>query len=562
MLTSQATFIAWRFYLTLIFILLIVAGLITRLVDLSIFKKNFLLEQGNARALRVLNSQAFRGMITDRNGYPLAISTPVFSIWLHPTEFVANSKQLKQLSQLTGISKTNILLQIKQYQAKNREFMFLKRDVSPEIANKIRALAIPGIHEINEYKRFYPEGEVAAHVIGFTNVDDQGQEGMELAYNQWLSGHAGKKKVIKDRLGRVISNVQSIEPLLPGNDLTLSINRRIQYLAYRELMDGVKTNLAASGSVVVIDIKTGEILAMVNQPSFNPNNRVKVDKDALRNRAVTDILEPGSTIKAFTIASALESGRYKPNTIVDTAPGWIQVGRNIVRDEHIKGAITVRQILQVSSNVGVTKIVLSLPPNSLWNLLNRLGFGSITHIGFPGERAGVLNKREKWPPFALATLAFGYGISATPLQLAHAYATLANDGIELPLSLVKVDKIPEGKRVIDSHTAKEMLVLLESVLDKEGTGEAAKVPGYRVAGKTGTARLVGAHGYEKHRYNSSFIGIAPASNPRLVVAVVIQDPRGKMYYGGWVSGPVFKNIMEGALRMLNIPPDDAAVPDA
>lgn len=554
----QATFIRWRFYLLIIFILLIVAGLIARLIDLTILKRTFLQGQGNARVLRVMNTPAFRGMITDRNGYPLAVSTSVFSIWVNPKDFDLNKENIKALSKVLGMKKSDIQTLVLHYKNKNREFGYLKREVSPEIAAKVKSLLIPGVYQQQEYKRFYPEAEVAAHIVGFTNIDDKGQEGLELAYNDWLSGRPGKKVVVKDRLGRVISEVKQMQQQKPGNDITLSINRRLQYLAYRELLDGVKKNVATSGSVVVLDIKTGEILAMVNQPSFNPNNRVNTKSDALRNRAVTDIFEPGSTIKAFSVATALDSGKYKPDTIIDTYPGWLNVGHHLVKDEHSKGPMTVTQILQISSNVGVTKMILSLPPDRLWNLLHRVGFGEETGIGFPGERSGSLVNRTNWPPFALATLSFGYGISVTTLQLAHAYATLANDGVKIPLSLMKLDKAPEGKRVVDSRIAKQMLVLLESVVAKGGTAEAANIPGYHVAGKTGTAIMVGDHGYEKHHYTSSFVGIAPVSNPRIVVAVVIQDPRGKVYYGGFVSGPVFKNIMEGALRMLNIPPDDAA----
>ncbi|MHB1947518.1 MAG: peptidoglycan D,D-transpeptidase FtsI family protein [Gammaproteobacteria bacterium] len=552
----QATFIAWRYYLITLVILLIVAGLIARLIDLAVIKRHFLQIQGDARVLRVVNTPSFRGMITDRNGYPLAISTSVFSIWVNPKDFSATQEDYAELSKLLKIKKSDIQRLIQQSKNKNREFTYLKREVSPEVAVKIKALRIPGLYQLQGYKRFYPEGEVAAHVIGFTNVDDQGQEGLELAYNDWLSGQPGKDIVVKDRLGRVVSEVKQIQQQKPGSDITLSINRRIQYLAYRELLEGVKKNLAASGSVVVLDVKTGEVLAMVNQPSFNPNNRADTKLDALRNRAVTDTFEPGSTIKAFTVATALDSGKYKPNTIIDTYPGWLRVGHNLVKDEHSKGPMTVTQILQISSNVGATKMILTLPPNSLWHLLHRVGFGEETGIYFPGERSGALVKRDVWPPFALATLSFGYGISATTLQLARAYATIANEGIKIPLSLLKLDKPPEGKRVMDERIAKQMLIMLESVVAKGGTAEAANIPGYHVAGKTGTAKMVGDHGYEKHHYTSSFVGVAPVSHPRILVAVVIQDPQGKQYYGGLVSGPVFKNIMEGALRMLNIPPDD------
>lgn len=554
---NQAIYIAWRFYLLIFIILFIVAGLVARLIDLAIFQQKFLNAQGNARSLRVLTTPSFRGMITDRDSNPLAVSTLVYSIWLNPKEFSDSDNNLTLLSKNLQLEKKTLKTLLQHYTAKHREFMYLKRDVAPEIAKTIQSSSIPGVYVQPGFKRFYPEGEVAAHVIGFTNVDDQGQEGLELAYNQWLNGVSGIKKVVKDRMGHIVVNLQELQQQKPGSDLVLSINNHLQYLAYRELLAGLKKNQAVSGSVVILDVKTGEILAMVNQPSFNPNNR-EYTKEMLRNRAVTDTFEPGSTIKAFSVATAIESGLYKPDTIINTFPGWLNVGHHLVRDEHRKGPMTVTQILQYSSNVGVTKMILTIPPGRLWNLLHQVGFGEDTGLGFPGERSGALNKRSKWPPFALATLAFGYGISVTPLQLAHAYAILANEGVKLPLSLLKIDKSPQGKRVMSSALAKQMLTMLESTVAKGGTAAAANIPGYRVAGKTGTARMLGAHGYEKHHHTASFVGIAPASNPRLVVAVVLFDPQGKEYMGGFVSAPIFKIIMENALRMLNIPPDNLA----
>lgn len=558
----QPALIPWRFYLMSAIVLLAVFGLIARVVFLTVFNRHFLLSQGDARALRIITEPAFRGMITDRNGYPLAISNSVFSVWVNPKEFISNTKSLRALADTLDMKSAAILSLTAHSKNKNREFVYLKRDISPEIAQQVKSLTIPGVYLQQGYKRYYPEAEIAAQVVGFTNVDDEGQEGVELAYNQWLAGSPGKKVVLKDRLGRVISNVQTLQDKKPGNDLVLSINRRIQYLAYRELVAGVAQNIAASGTVVVLDTKTGEILAMVSAPSFDPNKVSVKQKSGFRNRAVTDTFEPGSTIKSFSIATALASGKFKSDTIIDTTPGWLRVGHNLVRDEHMKGPISVAQVLQYSSNVGVTKIMLSLPPNGLWDLLHGVGFGESTGIDFPGEQVGKLIKRKTWKPFALATLAFGYGISVTPLQLAHAYATLANEGVKMPLSMFRVAKPVVGERVMDAHVAKEMLALLESVLAKGGTGVPARVPGYRVAGKTGTALMAGVHGYQKHRYVSSFVGIAPVTNPRLVVAVVIHDPQGKQYYGGDVSGPVFEKIMEGSLRILNISPDDiiAATP--
>jgi cell division protein FtsI (penicillin-binding protein 3) len=553
----QSAFIAWRFYFVVSFILILVTGLVVRMVDLTVFKQSFLLGQGNSRAVRIVNTPSFRGMITDRNGYPLAISTSVFSVWANPEDFVKDEAQLKKLSQLLGMKSKDLTQLVQLYVAKKREFVYLKRGVSPEIAQKIRALKLPGVFLQQDYKRYYPEGEVASQVIGFTNVDDHGQEGLELGYNQWLSGMPGKRLVVKDRLGREISEIKSIQEQKAGNDLTLSINRRIQYLAYRELLQGVKDNLAQSGSVVVLDTRTGEVLAMVNQPSFNPNNRVGEKTENFRNRAVTDTFEPGSTIKAFSIASALDSKKYTPDTIIDTYPGWLRVGKNLVRDEHSKGPMTVTQILQISSNVGVTKIILSLPPDQLWSLLHRVGFGEATGIEYPGEQSGKLLKQDPWKPFALATLSFGYGISVTPLQLAQAYAVIANQGIKRPVTLLRLEKAPAGKRVMEADVAAQMMQLLEAVVEKKGgTGFIARIPGYRIAGKTGTARMLGPSGYLKDHHESSFVGIIPATQPRLIVAVVIHDPQGKKYFGGDVAAPVFKNIAEGALRILNIPPDD------
>lgn len=552
---NHVSFIAWRFYLVLCLIFLAAAGLVWRVYDLTILDQRFLRKQGDERVLRLVSTPSDRGMIMERNGFPLAVSTKVYSVWMNPFEFSPTKSDLTTISKTLGMKTKELSDIVKRNQNGEREFVYLKRAMSPEVANRIKALNIPGLSTQVEYRRYYPEGEVVAHVVGFTNVDDQGQEGLELAYNQLLQGGQGKQWVIKDRLGRVISNVQTVQTQKPGRDLVLSIDRRIQYIAYRELLAGVVENHAISGSAIVLDAKTGEILAMVNQPSFNPNNRPARMSDVFRNRAVTDTFEPGSTIKAFSVASALDSGHFKPDSIIDTYPGWLRVGHNVVKDERDYGPLTVTQVLQKSSNVGVTKMVLGLPPNQLWSLLHRVGFGEITGIGFPGEQSGSLVKHDPWGAFTLATLAFGYGISVTPLQLARAYSVLANQGVKIPVTLLRTDTPPKGERVMDAKIAQEMLNLLESVVTKDGTGKLANVPGYRVAGKTGTAIKVGEHGYQKHHYVSSFVGIAPLTHPRLVVAVVINDPQGKNYYGGLVSGPVFEKIMEGTLRILDVPPD-------
>lgn len=552
-------FIPWRFYFLIAIILFVILGLIARVVDLTILKQRFLQHEGNARVMRTLDTPAFRGMIVDRNGYPLAVSTSVYSVWVNPQEFVANPENITLLASALSIKPIELRSLIQKAKAKHREFLYLKRSVAPVIADSLKKHKQPGLYLQEEYKRYYPEGEVAAHIIGLTNIDDKGQEGLELAYNPWLAGIPGKKSVIKDRLGRTVIELKTLQEQVPGKDLKLSIDRRIQYLAYRELMDGIKVNAAASGSVVVLDTKTGEILAMVNQPSFNPNNRSVHRGEVYRNRAVTDTFEPGSTMKAFSIASALESGLYKPTSVVDTSPGWIRVDRHVVRDEHNNGQINIAQILQVSSNVGTSKIVLTLPPSQLWSFLHRVGFGEATGVGFPGEQSGSLVNRTRWAPFTVATLAFGYGVSVTPVQLAQAYSIFANNGVKLPISLLKVDKEPEGKRIFNEKVAKQMMGLLETVTtEKHATGELARVPGYRVAGKTGTSLMAGVHGYQQHHYVATFVGIAPVTKPRLVVAVVIHDPHGKFHHASLVSAPIFEKIMEGTLRILNVPPDDMA----
>lgn len=540
-------------------ILLVVCGLIARMLDLAVIERPFLQQQGDARALRLMNIPAFRGMITDRNGYPLAISTSMYSVWINPKEFSFDRRTIKSLANLLAMPVVQANAILDRYKNKNREFAYVKREISPELAKKIKYANINGVYLQQDYKRFYPEAEVAAHVIGFTNIDDRGQEGLELAYDNWLTGSSGKKMVVKDRLGHVINEVQTVQKQTPGNDLVLSINRRIQYIAYRALMEGVKKNSATSGSAVVMDTKTGEILAMVNQPSFNPNKLPK-EKSALRNRAVTDMFEPGSTIKSFSMAVALSSKLYQPDSVIDTRPGWMQVEHHTVRDEHAKGPLTLTQVLQLSSDVGTSKVILSLPPNRLWTLLHQMGFGASTGISFPGEQPGWLVQRTPWHPFALATLSFGYGLSVNTLQLAHAYATIANDGVKVPVSLLKVDNSPVGERILDSHVTQELTQMLQTVVAKKGTGEQARVPGYQVAGKTGTALVAGAHGYESHQYVASFVGFAPASHPRLVVAVVVHDPQGKgvKHQGGYVAAPIFREIMESALRILNVAPDDAA----
>lgn len=542
-----------RFWILIALLSLAVLGLIFRMVHLSVTHRAFLLGQGDARASRVIDIPAYRGMILDRNHQPLAISTPVDAVWVNPRELNLNSQVIPTLSTVLQIPLIEVSKKLRKHA--NRSFLYLKHGVDPQVGNQLRTLNLAGVYFQREYRRYYPEAEVTAHVLGFTNLNDQGQEGVELAYNQWLAGIVGKRQVIKNRLGDIISSVTVLRQPRPGHDLVLSIDRRIQYLAYAALKAGVEKFQAASGTAVVLDCKTGEILAMVNQPSYNPNNHAKFDESRYRNRAVTDIFEPGSTVKSFSVLSALTSGSYTPTSLINTVPGWFMVQGHRVEDEHTSGLMTLTTVLQKSSNVGIAKITLSLPAHRLWRTLNAVGFGEITEVHFPGERSGLLVNRTVWSPFALATLSFGYGLSTTVLQLAKAYAILANGGMSYPVSLLKTTDAPRGTRVFPAKPTQQLMAMLETVLQAGGTASHVNVPGYRVAGKTGTARLIGKYGYEKHRHNSMFVGIAPVTRPRLVVAVVLSDPKGKHYYGGEVAAPVFSTIMGGALRLLNVPPD-------
>lgn len=542
-----------RFVLFCVFLLTVLGVLLWHLLDLSLFNRHFLMQQSNARIMRKVPMPAYRGIIKDRNGEPLAISIPVDTLWLNPKMFAATGAQWQKLCALLHTSHAKLEAKVKRYG--QREFMYLRRRMSPEVADKIMALKIPGVFSMREYKRFYPEGPVDAHLIGFTNVDDKGQEGLELAFNRWLAGTPGEKEVIKDRLGHIVANVTMLKKPVQGRDLTLSIDQRIQYIAYRDLAAQVEKYHAASGSVVVLDVKTGEVLAMVNQPSYDPNHRPAVHDGRFRNRAVTDMYEPGSTIKAFNIALALQSGHYTPETMIDTRPGWMVVDGHTIRDTSDHGEINLTQLLQKSSNVGAAKVLFSLQSEDYWQLLKRFGFGERSRSGFPGETPGVLPYFGQWRRSEVATIAFGYGLAVSTLQLAHGYAILANHGIRLPLTLLKNDKQPQGIRVLPADIANQLISMLQTVVKTGGTGTRARVPGYSIAGKTGTAYIAGKNGYNKKRYISSFVGMAPADNPRIVVAVYMRDPRGG-HYGGIVAAPVFSKVMAGALRIEQVPPDD------
>ena len=558
--SSKIFFQKYRFYFVTTIFFIAVIFLFYRMLELTLFDRAFLSGQGKARSIRVINTPAFRGMIVDRNNSPLAVSTPVDSVWANPKDIELSQENLTQLSQLLKLPAAEIEKQINSH--KTKQFIYLKRGVTPDIADQVKALLIPGVYLQREYRRYYPEGEVASQLIGITNIDDQGQEGLELAYNSWLDGTPGRERVIQDLHGQVVASLGEMQKQKPGHDLKLSIDRRIQFIAYQAIKEAAQKFQAKSASVVVMDVKTGEVLAMANTPSFNPNDKNQAFNSGFKNRAVTDVFEPGSTIKAFSITSALDSGKYTPETEVNTNPGYFKVGRNWVRDELNYGDLDVTGVLQKSSNVGVAKMTISLPGDQLWSVLNRVGFAQRTDSGFPGEASGTLIHQTNWKPFTLSTLAFGYGISVTTLQLAHAYSAIANHGKLVPVTLLKRDKPVKGEQVLNKSTTNEMLAMLESVVAPGGTGQRARVPGYRVAGKTGTARLAGPNGYYQHRYVGSFVGIAPVSNPRIVVAVVIMDPQGKEYYGGLIAAPAFAKVMSSAMRILNIAPDQIVKPKA
>ena len=524
---------------------------------MQLFNKDFLRNHGDARSVRIVSIPAHRGVITDRNDEPLAMSTPVHSIWATPRKALEHPDDLQSLSGLLDINMKE-LMQMLSIRI-GRDFVYLKRHIDPELASKVTSLDLDGVYLQREYRRYYPAGEVTAHIIGFTNVDDNGQEGIELAYDDWLRGIPGSKRVLKDRLGRIVENIESISATEPGKNLALSIDRRVQYLAYRELKAAVQHHHARGGSLVMLDTQTGEVMAMVGQPSYNPNNRGDLKGEYYRNRAVTDIFEPGSTLKPFTIAAALESGQYQPTTIIDTRPGYFKVGGHTIRDMHDYGVIDVTNVIKKSSNVGASKIALSLEPRILWDMLSRAGFGRPTGSGFPGESAGSLTNYSNWSDVELATIAFGYGLSMTTLQLAQAYSVLAADGIMRPISFIRVSEPPQGVRVISESVARQVRKMLETVVQEQGTGSRAAVRGYRVAGKTGTVHKSSAGGYSEDRYLSLFAGIAPASRPRIVMVVVIDEPGGSEHFGGQVSAPVFSRVMSGALRILDVTPDDVAV---
>jgi cell division protein FtsI (penicillin-binding protein 3) len=544
----------WRSYLLVGLLVCGAAGLVYRAVNLQLVDHSFLAKEGDARFSRVAQIAAHRGTITDRYGEPLAVSTPVDSVWVNPKELALATDQIPRLATALKLDRQDLTRRVTSNL--DREFLYIARGRQPYEAEQVKALGIPGVYISREYRRYYPAGEVAGHVLGFTNVDDAGQEGLELAFDHWLEGENGAKRVIQDRYGNIVQDVESIRSARPGRDLVLSIDLRIQYLAYRELKAAIRDQRARAGSIVVLDVATGEVLAMVNQPTFNPNDREQYVVNTYRNRAVTDIFEPGSSIKPFFVAAAIASGKYDDHSIIDTSPGFFKVGAWPIEDEHNLGAVNIATILAKSSNVGMAHLALSLSPEQIWATLNHLGFGQVTTSGYPGESAGLFTNYSQWRPVTIASMSRGYNISVTPLQLAHAYATLGAFGVSRPITFLRVETPSAGQRVLDDHASRELIGMLESVVIQEGaTGKRAAIPGYRVSGKTGTAEKAAAGGYNTDHFMAVFGGVAPATNPRLAAIVVLDDPMAGMHTGGQVSAPVFSAVVGGALRLLAVAPD-------
>ena len=542
----------WRSRMVLLLLLAAFGVLIGRAVYLQGLHHDFLQQKGESRYSRQIALSATRGMITDRNREPLAISTPVESVCASAAGIEITTEQIRSLAKLLGLEPADIH---KRLAESKRDFIYLKRHLPPEQAAKVVELDIPGVFLQREYRRYYPASEYTAHLIGFTDIDDKGQEALELAFESELAGRPGSRRVIKDRLGHIVEDVESVRAPQHGRDIALSIDMKIQYLAYRELKAAVTAHKAKAGGIVVLDARTGEVLAMANLPSYNPNNRVRIEPKRTRNRAVTDLFEPGSTLKPFTAAAAIESGSYRPDSLIHTAPGQLSIGNATIHDAHPAGTLTLAQVIQKSSNVGAAKIALALPAEKLWNMFSAVGFGTPPHSGFPGEVSGRLRGFAGWRPIEQATMSYGHGISVSLLQLARAYLIFANDGEIKPVTLLKRNEPAAGTRVISAATAREVRRMLEMAAQPGGTAPRAQISGYRVGGKTGTAHKIEGAGYALDKYVSSFIGFAPASNPHLIVAVMIDEPTAGQYYGGAVAAPVFSTVMAGALRLLSVKPD-------
>jgi cell division protein FtsI (penicillin-binding protein 3) len=554
----EAVFLGTRHYFVLLVLFSLLMGLVARALYLQVVEQGFLTSQGGQRQIRTIETPAYRGAILDRFGTPLAISTPVDSVWVNPSEILENLDALKQVTSKLELDYRATVTLLKQ--RANKEFVYLKRQLEPDFARRVAA-ASDGVYLQREYHRFYPAGEVVSHLVGFTNIDDQGQEGMELIYDDWLRAQAGERRVIRNRRGEVIEELAQVKPAHSGNDVYTSIDMRLQYIAYRSLARAMQYHAARSGSAVLLDARSGEILAIVNQPSYNPNRRTSMATEQLRNRALTDVFEPGSAIKPFTIAAALDRGRYNRGSRIDTSPGHIMVSGHPVKDVRNYGELSLAGILRKSSNVGASRVAMSMDKKELWESFRDYGFGEASGVSFPGESSGYFRHHSQWQPLDHATMGFGYGMSLSITQLARAYAVIANQGRLVDLSLLRKEPIERPHNQISRHvmkasTAKQVIRMLAEVVGPNGTAQLAAVDGYQIAGKTGTAKKSIAGGYQKDDYVAVFAGIAPASNPRLVMAVMIDEPTQNGYYGGVVAAPVFQEVMSNALRILDVPPDN------
>lgn len=552
---KKPSLITWRLYVVVSLIIMVFVGIAARAAYLQVIDSEKLRYQGDLRSKRTIVSQSHRGNIVDRHGTALAVSVPVEVVWaepnvIHKKNGLADKRRWEALADVLDRPVEKLLGAVAD---PKKRFVYLKRQVSPAQADYIKQLRIPGIYLKPSSRRYYPTGEVTSHVVGFTNIDDKGQNGIEKTYDDWLTGAPIKRKVRRARDGMVVERLNTVEEGENANDVVSSIDQRIQAIAYRELKTATEKYRATSGSLIVLDVKTGEVLAMANTPSYNPNNRRSMLPYRLRNRAITDTFEPGSTIKPLAAMMALDYGKFTLDSVIDTKPGWYRLGANTVRDSRNLGEIDVPTIIAKSSNVGVSKMALSVPKEQLLTSYYNLGFGSRTHITLPGESPGVLSERRRWSDFEIATLSYGYGLAVTPLQLAKAYSVIANEGRANPISILKLEQPPQGEQVIEPKIARAMLQMMEGVTKEGGTAVKARIGGYRVAGKTGTARKATAGGYGDD-YVVSFAGIAPIDNPRLVTIVIINEPKGDKYYGGDVAAPVFAKVTTGALQLLNVAP--------
>ncbi len=557
-LEQESVFLATRHYFVLLILLTLLAGLVGRALYLQIVEQDFLESQGVQRQIRTIQTPAYRGAILDRFGTPLAISTPVDSVWVNPAEILRNLAALKEVAANLDIDYRDTVAMLKQ--RASREFVYLKRHLEPGFARSV-ASGIDGVYLQREYHRYYPAGEVVSHLVGFTDIDDRGQEGLELVYQDWLSAQPGQRRVIRNRRGEVIEELAQVKAASSGNDLHTSIDMRLQYIAYRSLARAIQYHAAKAGSAVLLDARNGEILAMVNQPSYNPNRRASMAAAQLRNRALTDVFEPGSAIKPFTLAAALDRGRFHRRSSIDTSPGYMMVSGHPIKDIRNYGVLDLAGILRKSSNVGASRIAMSLHPRELWESFSAYGFGETSGVSFPAESSGYFRHYSQWQPLDHATMGFGYGISLSITQLARAFAVIANQGRLPELSLLRKQLADNRDNEISRHvmkaaTAKQVLAMMTEVVGPNGTARQAAVSGYRVAGKTGTAKKSIAGGYREDDYVSVFAGIAPAGNPRLVMAVMVDEPTQNGYYGGVVAAPVFQEVMSNALRILDVPPDN------